>query len=178
MMTAQAEERELTQLGWREWARLPDLGLPWMKAKMDTGARTSALHAFDIKIFEKKKKKYVRFKVHPRQRNTEKTIEVEAELVDQRHVRSSGGRRSYRPVIRTTLELSGKRLTIEMTLICREKLKYRMLIGREALRDTFVIDAGQSFRSGQLRQLRTPPASPSGKKQLRRSDENRGFITE
>ena len=168
-MTKHSKDNLLTYLGWREWARLPDLNLPWMKAKVDTGARTSALHAFDIEIFERDGKNFVRFKVHPKQRNTEVIIETEAELVDQRHVLSSGGRRSFRPVIRTTLELSGKRLSVEMTLICRKKMGFRMLIGREALRRRFVVDAGRSFLSGTKKQLEAGLTTSDGQRQQKGS---------
>ena len=142
------------RLGWREWVRLPDLGLPWMKAKLDTGARTSALHAASIEFLERDGEDFVRFEVHPKQGNLEHAITVETKLVDQRHVRSSGGRRSFRPVILTTLEIGGRSLEVEMTLICRKRMKFRMLIGREALRGMFMVDPEESFLSGKKRKTR------------------------
>lgn len=119
-----------------------------MKAKVDSGAKTSALHAYDIQIIERDGRRFVRFKVPPRQHSLEKAIETEAELVDQRNVRSSVGRRTFRPVIRTKLEILGHCAVVEMTLICRKKMKFRMLIGREALQDRFLVDTGQSYLGG------------------------------
>ena len=147
-MVKQDRIKELPILGWRELVRLPELGLPWMRAKIDTGARTSALHASDIELFELDGTEYARFKVHPKQRNFEQVVEVEAEVVDHRHVRSSGGNLTYRPVIRTQVEIKGKNLPIELTLICRKKLKFRMLIGREALEGNFLVDSGRSYLGG------------------------------
>jgi hypothetical protein len=144
-------------VGWQEWVRMPEIGATWIKAKIDSGACTSALHAFDIEVFEREGNAYVRFKVHPKQHNLEKMIEAEAKLVDQRHVRSSGGRRSFRPVIQTVLEIRDQKLPIELTLVSRKKMKYRMLIGREALRDRFVIDPGRTFLGG--RKKRANPAT-------------------
>jgi len=135
-------------LGWREWVQLPELGISWIKAKVDSGARTSALHAFDIEIFERGGSQFVRFKVHPRQHSEDETVEAEAELIDQRHVRSSHGKRTFRPVIRTTVQILGQSLPIELSLICRKRMKFRMLIGREALRSRFIVDPAQSYLGG------------------------------
>jgi hypothetical protein len=153
------DNAELASLGWREWVHLPDLGLEWIKAKTDSGARTSALHAFDIEIFERDGKEYVRFKVHPRQHNDVETMEAEAELIDQRHVRSSHGKRTFRPVIRTTLSVLGRQFPIELTLVCRKRMKFRMLLGREALRNRFIVDTGRSYLGG-----RKPPRSKRPKR--------------
>lgn len=143
--TLNSTASDLPRLGWQERVRLPDLGLPWMKAKVDTGARTSALHAYDLQVIERDGRQYVRFKVHPRQHNFERVVETEAELVDQRHVRSSAGRLTFRPVIRTILEVADQRVPIEVTLICRKKLKFRMLIGREALQGRFLVDSEKTY---------------------------------
>ena len=151
-MSDDTTKSEQDCLGWREWVHLPDLGIRWVKAKTDSGARTSALHAFDIEIFEREGREFVRFKVHPRQHNDVETIEAEAELIDQRHVRSSHGKRTFRPVIRTTLEVRGQSFPIELTLVCRRRMKFRMLLGREALRNRFVVDTGRSYLGG-----RKPP---------------------
>ena len=142
--------RKLINIGWREWLALPDLGVGAVKAKVDTGARTSALHAFDVETFERGGEKWVRFAVHPVQRDTETTVEAEAPLADVRWVRSSDGRRSRRPVIRTRIRLAGVCWTAEITLVRRDLMGFRMLLGRQALRRRFVIDPGRSFLAGRL----------------------------
>jgi hypothetical protein len=142
-----------TIIGWREWVDLPDLGLTAIKAKIDTGAKTSSLHAFDIRVIQKPgKKAYVHFKVHPLQQDSSLVESCKALLVDQRTVTDSGGHREERFVIRTTMSLGGFRKRIELTLTNRESMKYRMLIGRSALKQ-FYIDPTQSYLTGKnLRQ--------------------------
>lgn len=132
-------------IGWREQLALPDLGIQKIKAKIDTGARSSALHAFDVEIFKRDGKRMVRFKVHPYQRDTHRTVTAEAELFDQRQVRNSGGQTQVRPVIQTTIELNGYTFPIELTLTNRDVMGFRMLLGRQAVRRRFLVDAGQSF---------------------------------
>lgn len=135
-------------LGWREWAALPDLGVEAIKAKLDTGARTSSLHAFDLTRFERGGIEMVRFEIHPHQRSAEDAIEVEAEVVDERWVRNSGGQRELRPVIETVVRIGGKRWPIELTLSRRDEMGFRMLLGRQALRTRVVVDPGTSYRAG------------------------------
>lgn len=139
------KERELLTIGWREWISLPQLGIGQIKVKIDTGARSSALHAFDIETFEVDGKSKVRFKVHPKQRNTILTVAAEAEIIDEREVRNSGGKAELRPVILTDVELMGTKWAIELTLTNRELMGFRMLLGRQAVRRQFVIDAGKSY---------------------------------
>lgn len=139
------QHEPLPIIGWREHLALPDLGIREVKAKIDTGARSSALHAFDVVIFECDGKKRVRFKVHPYQRDTTRTVTAEAELIEQRQVRSSGGHSQIRPVIQTTVELNGARWLIELTLTNRDVMGFRMLLGRQAVRKRFLVDAGKSF---------------------------------
>ncbi len=139
------KKRELQTIGWREWICLPQFGIPEIKAKIDTGARSSALHAFDIETFEMDGKSKVRFKVHPRQRNTAITIAAEAELIDEREVRNSGGKAELRPTILADVELMGQKWAIELTLTNRELMGFRMLLGRQAVRGRFLIDAGKSY---------------------------------
>jgi len=134
-------------LGWREWASLPFLGLPAIKAKIDTGARTSCLHAFDIFVEEEKEGTYVSFKVHPLQNNVSLVVPCRARLGDRRVVTDSGGHKEERFVIRTTLVLAGVKKRVELTLTNRESMKFRMLIGRGALKP-FYIDPGQSYLAG------------------------------
>lgn len=123
---------------------LPDLGVAAIKAKVDTGARTSALHAFDTRI-EERDRRWVRFWVHPIQCDDDLVVEAAAPLVDQRVVRSSNGQLEDRPVIVTTTELAGQRLSIELTLTRRDEMGFRMLLGREAVRERFVVDPGRSY---------------------------------
>lgn len=142
-------------IGFREWVSLPNLGLMAIKAKIDTGAKTSSLHAFDIELEQTKLgKTYVLFKVHPLQNDLGLVISCRALMVDRRVVTDSGGHREERYVIRTTFIMSGIRKKIELTLTNRESMKYRMLIGREALAQ-FYIDPSQSYLSGKtLKQKR------------------------
>ena len=137
--------KSLSIIGWRERVALPDLGISQIKAKIDTGARSSALHAFDVETFSRDGKTMVRFKVHPYQRDTHRTVSAEAELIDQRQVRNSGGHAQLRPVIQTMVELNGERWLIELTLTNRDVMGFRMLLGRQAVRKRFLVDAGQSF---------------------------------
>lgn len=139
------KHQDLPIIGWREWIALPELGIPKIKAKIDTGARSSALHAFDIYTFEVDSKPRVRFKVHPKQRDTNQTVIAEAELIDERKVRSSSGQAELRPVILTEVNLMGKRWQIELTLTNRELMGFRMLLGRQALRGIFLINPGKSY---------------------------------
>lgn len=144
-MTIQSSRQQLSVIGWREKIALPELGIPEIKAKIDTGARSSALHAFDVETFEQNGKMMVRFKVHPYQRDTHHTLTAEAVLLDQRQVRNSGGHAQWRPVIQTMVELDGERWSIELTLTNRDVMGFRMLLGRQAVRQRFLVDAGRSF---------------------------------
>ncbi len=132
-------------IGWREWLAFPELGIEAVKAKIDTGAKTSALHAMKIVRFVRDGKKLVRFDVHPFQRDQKKTITCEARLVDHRTVRSSSGHESTRSVVEVEIELMGLRFPIELTLTNRDQMGFRMLIGRQALRKRFLIDPSASF---------------------------------
>lgn len=135
-------------IGWREWVSLPELGIRAVKAKIDTGARSSSLHAFDVESFRRRGRTFVRFKVHPLQRQTRTTVSTEAEVLEFRHVKSSSGHAAERPVILTEVELLGKRWPIELTLANRDEMGFRMLLGREAVRRRFLVDAGHSYRGG------------------------------
>lgn len=138
----------LPRIGWREWIALPQLGVAAIKAKVDSGARSCALHAYAVREFERDGKTWLRFRVHPLQRNTKVSVESEAELLEYRVVRSSTGHLTRRPVIRTDMELLGQRFPIELTLTNRDTLGFRMLLGRQAIRGRFLIHAGRSYLGG------------------------------
>lgn len=133
-----------TIVGWREWVSLPDVGVPWIKAKLDTGARSSALHAFDIEDDGDT----VRFRVRPWQRSEDDVVTVECPVHDRRTVRSSSGHAEERIVVLVDVHLFGRTVTAETTLSNRDQMGFRMLIGREALRQGFVVDPGKSFLAG------------------------------
>ncbi|MBK7827931.1 RimK/LysX family protein [Nannocystis sp.] len=143
-MTLRRDRDALVVIGWREWVSLPELGIAALKAKVDTGARTSALHAFDVQLHGKR----VRFHVHPHQRDDDASVAAEAEFVEHRLVRNSSGDTELRPVVRTLVELGGHRFAAELTLTNRSLLGFRMLLGREALRRRFAVDPGGSYRCG------------------------------
>lgn len=135
-------------IGWREWIALPELGIDAIKAKVDTGARSSSLHAFNVEEFRRGGKRFVRFRVHPLQRNPRAFVESESELLEYRRVKSSGGHETLRPVIVTTVELLGQSWSIELTLASRDTMGFRMLLGRQAIQSRFLVDPGRSFRAG------------------------------
>lgn len=135
-------------IGWREWVRLPDLGVKSIKVKVDTGARSSSLHAYDLNEFERAGEKWIRFKIHPVQRMTNEVIQTEAKILEFRSVRSSSGKAAIRPVIVTNIELLGVLWPVELTLANRDEMGFRMLLGREAFRQRFYVDAGKSYYGG------------------------------
>ena len=139
---------QLITVGWREWVQLPKLGLPVIKAKVDTGARTSCLHAFSVEPFEKSSKEWVRFGIHPNQDDNETEVFCEAEIIDKRMVTDSGGHKEERYVISTDLELAGQRWPIEVTLTNRDTMLFRMLIGRTAMGNWIVVQPSKSFLLG------------------------------
>lgn len=132
-------------LGWREWVSLPSLQVKKIKAKIDSGAKTSALHAENIEYFTRKKARWVRFKIYPLQNSKKNGVKVSAPLIDERKVKSSVGHETLRPVIEALLSIGAQKWLIELTLVNRDLMGFRMLIGRQALKGHFLIDPGKSF---------------------------------
>lgn len=135
-------------VGWREWGVLPQLGIPAIKAKIDTGARTSALHAVDIERERANGQDLVNFTVQPLQRNDSVKIRVQAPLVDIRSVSDSGGHTENRYVIKTQIVMGAMDKEIDITLTERHSMLFRMLIGRTALADSVIVDPAASYLCG------------------------------
>ncbi len=141
--------RTLPTLGWREWVGLPDHGVEWLKAKVDTGARTSSLHAAGLHTFQVENREWVRFHVYPWQRSTADAVQVEARVLDRRQVRSSSGSTERRPVVILPVRIGSRTVDVEFTLTRRDQMGFRMLLGRQALRRRFLVDTGRSYLLGQ-----------------------------
>lgn len=137
-------------VGWREWIAIPELGIPAIKAKVDTGARTSALHATDIKVVKRNNKSYVRFDVHPLPDNPDLVINCEAPVVDRRYVIDSGSKRELRYIIKTMISIGGKVWNVEISLTDRKNMTFRMLLGRTLLRRNTIVDPAISFCCGEF----------------------------
>ncbi|MBY5991010.1 ATP-dependent zinc protease [Ferrimonas balearica] len=144
-----------TPIGWREWVHLPQLGIPHIKAKIDTGAKTCALHAFRVDPFEREGQHWVRFALHPYQDDTDTVVECEAPVVDYRTVTNSGGHQETRYVIATQILAGDRTIDAEITLTNRETMRFRMLLGRNALMGHFLVDCDAAFL------LETPPMPES-----------------
>lgn len=136
---------ETRTLGWREFIDLPDLGLYDIKAKVDTGARSSSIHAFDIQLEEQDGQQWVNFKVHPLQHDDSEVVQCRAPVKDSRQVTDSGGHRTQRYVIDTTFNLGGEQFTAEVTLADRGNMLFRMLIGRTAMNGRYLVDPKRSY---------------------------------
>ena len=141
-------------LGWREWVSLPDLGIRQIKAKVDTGARTSALHAFELRPYVGNGRQRVEFSIHPLQKDLDTVLTCTADVVDQRVVTDSGGHKEERYVIRTTLTIGRDTWPIEMTLTGRDDMRFRMLLGRTAIKNRAVVNPGRSYLVGKKKRVK------------------------
>jgi hypothetical protein len=141
------KEKERQVIGWREWVSLPKIDVHNIKVKVDTGARTSSLHAFDIQTYKRNGKEFAKFKVHPTQKNSKDTVICHSQIIEYRKVKSSNGSSESRPVIETEIELMGQKWLIEITLTNRDEMGFRMLLGRASFRDRFLVDANKSYYS-------------------------------
>lgn len=139
---------EKTVIGWREWLALPGLGVPAIKAKVDTGARTSALHAQDIVVFEAGGVKRVRFGLRPLTRGRGPLLTCIADVADARFVTDSGGHKELRYVIRADVALGGRTAEVELTLTDRQGMLFPMLLGRTALCGAWIVDPERSYTAG------------------------------
>lgn len=132
-------------IGWREWVTIPSLASTPIKAKIDTGARTSALHAFDLRLAERDGQTVAAFAVHPIQHTSDHEQWAEHPVLEFRDVRSSNGTIETRPVIRVEVVLGDQAFEVDLTLTSRDEMGFRMLLGRSAVRRRFLVDPGRSF---------------------------------
>lgn len=137
-----------TFTGWREWVGLPEIGVSWLKAKIDTGAQTSALHTTGVEEFVRDGEDWVRFAVHPWQDSELDEVVVERRVHDRRSIRSSSGHSEDRLVVLMDVRLCGRTIPAEVTLTSRDEMVFRMLIGRQALRQGYVVDSAASYLGG------------------------------
>ncbi|MEE4363384.1 MAG: ATP-dependent zinc protease [Desulfotignum sp.] len=146
-ITQPGQDRQAV-IGWKEWLSLPDLGIPAIKAKIDTGARTSALHTFSMDTFTRDGLPMVRFGIHPLQKRRDIALFCEAPVVDRRRIKDSGGHSEMRYVIASSLVLGNMHWPIEITLTSRDAMMFRMLLGRTALKNNVMVDPARSYAAG------------------------------
>jgi len=141
-------------IGWKEWCHLLELAIPPIKAKIDTGAKTSCLHAIDIEPYIHNAIDMVRFKVHPLQYRKDIVYRVDAPVIDKRLVSDSGAHKEMRYIIKSKTKIGDKEKIIELSLTNRINMSYRMLVGREALAGDFIVDSSSSFVLGKIAKSR------------------------
>lgn len=142
---------DLVTVGWREWVSMPALGLSQIKAKIDTGARTSSLHAFEVRDFEENGVHRVEFKMHPNQRDNETIVVCTADILDERVVSDSGGHREKRWVIESPVQIGKHTWNVEINLTSRDDMRFRMLLGRTALAGRALVNPARSYLVGRKR---------------------------
>jgi hypothetical protein len=147
------ESGKLLTFGWREWVSLPELGIARIKAKIDTGARTSALHAFEVKPYRENGRDRVEFRMHPVQKNNDTVVTCTADVLDRRKVTDSGGHSEERFVIRTELKIGRYHWPIEATLTARDDMLFRMLLGRTAMKGRALVNPARSYVVGKKKKL-------------------------
>jgi hypothetical protein len=150
------QENNFLTFGWREWVMLPELNLPAIKAKVDTGARTSALHAFAVSPYMQNNIQHVEFKIHPLQGDVETVVTCQAKVIDNRVVTDSGGHKENRWVIESLLSIGDHSWPIEITLTARDNMKFRMLLGRNAIKNRALVDSSKSYLVGTRPRKRKP----------------------
>jgi len=138
----------LILVGWREWLALPDLGIVSIKTKVDTGARSTALHVAGLAEFTRDGARWLRFRVAPGSRRSARQQVVEAPIADERVVTDSGGTRALRPFIHTRVAVGAWTWPIEINLTDRRSMLFPMLLGRTAMRDRVIVDARHSYLLG------------------------------
>lgn len=136
---------EKQAIGWREWVELPDLHLGKIKAKIDTGARSSSIHAFDIEPFDNNGEQWVRFAIHPLQHSDDEVVRCEAPIKDYRSITDSGGHKTMRYIIETTFKIGNDTFAAELSLFNRSNMLFRMLVGRTALKGRYLVDPARSY---------------------------------
>ena len=144
---------ELLTLGWREWVSLPDIGIKQIKAKVDTGARTSALHAFELRPYSKRGRDCIEFCIHPIQKDFDTVVTCNADILDTRIITDSGGHKEERYVIETTLSIGNHAWPIEVTLTSRDDMLFRMLLGRTAIKNRAQVNPARSYLVGKKKRI-------------------------
>ncbi|MZH03354.1 MAG: hypothetical protein F3745_08180 [Nitrospinae bacterium] len=166
------KQKDLDVIGWREWVSFPELKIKTIKAKIDTGARTSALHVSNIKIL--KRTNEVKFTIHPVQRKRNPVLNSTAELVGERPIKSSNGDITIRPVIKTKLKIGKRFYSIELTLVNRDLMGFRLLLGRSAIKKRYLVNSGQSFLLEKKVAIKKQKAKSKVKKKKQKSKRKRG----